>query len=124
MKLHAIIGLAATLSMVLTNAHAYEDLTDEWRSSVETNNIYTAQPERVKQKAPKPPQSKWRSSIDVRNNVPNVRIERASKNAQGRESKVSFIKSSTRLGANYKGAFDIGVKGTRNGFKVDLGKGW
>ena len=35
MKLHAIIGLAATLSMVLTNAHAYEDLTDEWRSSVE-----------------------------------------------------------------------------------------
>lgn len=123
MKLNHILALVLTVGLSVSSAHAYEDLTNEWRNSVGANANIT-QNNLNTTPAPQVKKSKWRTSVDVRNNVPNVRIERASKNADGKISKVNFIKSSTRLGANYKGAFDVGVKGTRNGFKIDLGKGW
>ena len=125
MKLKNILVINVALACLsISTAYGGQDFTDEWRSSVTNATMYENTPTYIQQQAVHQRKSKWRSSVNMRGNVPNFRIERASKNHTGRESKVNIVKSSTQLGAKYKGAFDIGVKRTVSGFKVDLDKGW
>lgn len=125
MKLKNILIVNLTLACLsISTAYGGEDLTDEWRRSVANTTTYTNPPIYTQQQPNQQRKSKWRTSVNMRNNVPNFRVERASTNNAGRESKINIVKSSTQMGAKYKGAFDIGIKGTRSGFKIDLDKGW
>ena len=82
------VAVALLSCLCATGANAYEDLTHEWRTSV-----------------------------DYRNGKPDVRIMRQGKNAQGQRSSIEVNKSSDRYNLRYNNGLDIRLQSRGSDFK-------